>query len=363
MLFRKTRKEFRDNYGKLRGKLKDLQTWLTNFRQEQRDSLRTLRDQTRTSGEKLLSAANETLSHLRHSRELRTDALETMPLRKLVLESPRSLAVRHFEHRCRSQYLGSETAVAQILGNHFIFVDTTDVGFGPHMLLKGHWEYWMVVLFCRLVSPGMVFVDIGANFGFFSVLANELVGPKGLVYAFEPNPNVVLRLKKTFAVNGIRGEICDKAAWSADGLTLDFVVPENEPKNGCVVNYRPDLQFPGSFTVPSIKLDTFLGDRPIDIVKIDAEGGEYHVWKGMSAQFEKNRRLVAVVEVNYNRNYDCLALLREALAMGLESGSVDNEGAMHPFSENDLTVVNPDEDWMIVLAFPERMAELKKLLT
>ncbi|MBK6328495.1 MAG: FkbM family methyltransferase [Chloroflexi bacterium] len=73
--------------------------------------------------------------------------------------------------------------------------DNLDILFGFH-------EPNTFEVFRQLVKPGMVVADIGANHGYFSVFLNKMVGPNGLVYAFEPVPKTFAVLQRALAQNG-----------------------------------------------------------------------------------------------------------------------------------------------------------------
>jgi hypothetical protein len=67
---------------------------------------------------------------------------------------------------------------------------TDDTGFGSHLLLEGYWEMWLTIFFARHLHPGITVIDVGANFGYYSVLFGALVEDTGHIYAVEPNPAV-----------------------------------------------------------------------------------------------------------------------------------------------------------------------------
>src|SRR5271165_2925357 len=71
----------------------------------------------------------------------------------------------------KSIYLGDHLALAQVLDRFKMYVDTRDIGIAPHLLMGGHWEMWITKLFCDLLQPGMTVVDVGANFGYYTLLA------------------------------------------------------------------------------------------------------------------------------------------------------------------------------------------------
>ena len=56
-----------------------------------------------------------------------------------------------------------------------MYIDTADVGFGAHLLLDGFWESWLTEFIARRVQAGMRFADVGANHGYYTVLAADLL--------------------------------------------------------------------------------------------------------------------------------------------------------------------------------------------
>ena len=100
-------------------------------------------------------------------------------------------------------YQGHNTALTRILNRFKMYVDTTDLSLAPHLMMEGHWEPWITELFTESVRPGMTVVDIGANFGYFTILAGTGVGPTGKVYAFEADPRNFEILRLNLEVNGL----------------------------------------------------------------------------------------------------------------------------------------------------------------
>lgn len=77
-----------------------------------------------------------------------------------------------------------------------------DVGFAPHIIMDGFWEYWITQFIAARMKDGAVVLDVGANFGYYTLLMSDLIGPSGKCIAFEPNPGVAAKLRKTIAING-----------------------------------------------------------------------------------------------------------------------------------------------------------------
>ncbi|MGE0055209.1 MAG: FkbM family methyltransferase [Hyphomicrobium sp.] len=138
----------------------------------------------------------------------------------------------------------------------------------------------------RFVTPGSVFVDVGANVGYFSLMAARLCGPQGKVIAIEPSPAAV-RLLRLNLDNVAHAEIVEKAAGDSHGAVRFFV-----RKNGDMssLEYEHGLQ---SVLVEIDALDQLLaGQERIDFIKIDVEGFERDVLSGASRVIAKHRPII-----------------------------------------------------------------------
>ena len=71
----------------------------------------------------------------------------------------------------------------------------------------GIWEPFETSLVLASLSPGAVFVDVGANIGYFTVLAADRVGDSGAVFAFEPDPENFSLLQANLKLNGVRRQV------------------------------------------------------------------------------------------------------------------------------------------------------------
>jgi FkbM family methyltransferase len=138
-----------------------------------------------------------------------------------------------------------------------------------------------VATFQRLVRRGMTFVDVGANVGYFTLLAARQVGPGGRVLAIEPSPYAVERLKATVAANALRSvEVIQAGLSDAEG-TLPLFVP------AAAGNHTPTMTAGASdasrVDVPVTTLSRVLRERGIDrvdVLKVDVEGHEPRVFAG-----------------------------------------------------------------------------------
>lgn len=162
------------------------------------------------------------------------------------------------------------------------------------------WYERDTVAVCRdQLRPGMNTVDIGAHLGYFSRLFGKLTRPGGTVFAFEPHPEtygVLCRNLSQFP-NVIP---VPKAVSDTTGHAELFEMTASG-QHSLVLNVRPETNafLKSRNNVESTTLDDFLagqGDPPIRLVKIDVDGGETKVLKGMTRTIAKNAYLTLIVE-------------------------------------------------------------------
>lgn len=133
------------------------------------------------------------------------------------------------------------------------------------------------------LKPGHVFFDIGANVGFFSLLAARLVGPTGRAVAFEPVPANAAAIRRNAALNGFQHIDVVEAA-VGDGAGEIELVLTRHPGGASIIQDLPSPDITGRTRVPLIRIDDLhtRGRIPTpSFVKIDVEGAEPAVLRGM----------------------------------------------------------------------------------
>lgn len=145
----------------------------------------------------------------------------------------------------------------------------------------GVWEPFETQLTLACLAPGNTFVDVGANLGYFTILAAARVGPQGHVVAVEPDPRNCELLRRSVQANQQQGtvELVEAALSSSSGEGTLFLSENN----------LGDHQIFGaggtraSCPIRLIEGAPFLEPRVerIDLVKIDTQGSEFEVVSGM----------------------------------------------------------------------------------
>ncbi len=175
------------------------------------------------------------------------------------------------------------TPVAIQMPEFQIFVRRNDYFIGAMIARWKQYEPGVTQIVTNHLAHGYTFVDVGANIGFFSMVAASKVGKTGKVYSFEPNPSNCDLIRMSTEINGY-GEIVElhSAAVAEAKGELNFTIPGID-SNGRVVN--SDEVARGAvetLIVQAVTLDDVLGSVPrIDLMKIDIEGAEARAWRGM----------------------------------------------------------------------------------
>lgn len=154
-------------------------------------------------------------------------------------------------------------------------------GSSNHGCWLGSYEYSKQKVFCRVVTAGDIVYDLGAHAGYYSLLASTLVGPAGMVYAFEPLPDNVARIKKHLAVNQVANCVLIEAAVSCSEGSGTF-----SPGPNSLSGHLSRDQSAATLPVRLVTLDALVkagAIRPPRVIKCDIEGAEYEALVGGEA--------------------------------------------------------------------------------
>lgn len=161
--------------------------------------------------------------------------------------------------------------------------------------LEYFYEPEVVNVIAKVVRPGDLVIDGGANFGFFTMMLSRLVGPDGLVLAFEPDPKIYGELSENIDGNNLSNvRRFQMALWNEDGEKEFWVAPQSGYSS--FFRYVPSERK----VVQARKLDTLIGDWPVPrFIKLDCEGAEPWILYGAEETLRKGVDCV-VVELNYS---------------------------------------------------------------
>jgi FkbM family methyltransferase len=168
-------------------------------------------------------------------------------------------------------------------------------------------------LFCSMIMPSQTVVDIGANVGFYTLAAARAVGPQGRVLAFEPEPRNCERIRRNLEANGHHNvTLCQMAVSDRSGRARLFLGSD------CGIHSLLRERASGeALEVEVVSLDDYLErhDLTPDLIKIDAEGVELQVLRGMQRTLARFPNMAVICEI-YDPNPEVVRR-KKAEAMAL----------------------------------------------
>ena len=214
-------------------------------------------------------------------------------------------------------------------------------------ILQGQLEPGLFALMKSTILEGMVVVDIGANIGTYTLLALQAIGTRGMVVSYEPTPRVFDILKNNVQINGFletgRVDLRQKAV--SDGSTTRqpfFLMKHSLTHSSLYGGDQSTADGVEVIEVDTVALDKDLADLPhIDVVKIDAEGAEPEILRGMRRIVERNPDITIFIEFApaqlIRARVDLLGFLGEIRALGLKIQEVvEPSGALRSTTDEAL---------------------------
>lgn len=156
----------------------------------------------------------------------------------------------------------------------------------------GRWEPEQTGVFTSLIARGEAVVIVGANTGYYALLAASLTGPDGRVYAFEIQPSMIAILRRNIERNAMGGivTVIEAGCFSSAGEAV--IEPHGDPGSARIAFGSEGLR------VPLVTLDGTLGPDRIGLILIDAEGADFEILKGARAILERDHPNV-IAEVHH----------------------------------------------------------------
>lgn len=232
-------------------------------------------------------------------------------------------------------------------GGFHLCVAPDDWDVGTAISFEHTWEPHITRAIKRRLRPGMVFLDIGANIGYYSILAAQQVGPSGRVFSFEASQQNASLIYLSARLNNLSNVHIFPFALAKDRGTWMY---DSFGSNGRLVPFDLSAEFsPGRTLVYAMPLDELLpGQNRADVIKIDIEGAEYMVLDGSQRLLERCRPVIysefSPIQLQYTsgrsgRQYlEFLVSLNYDLSLISPSGDelsvgVDVDRVLHAYEE------------------------------
>lgn len=178
-------------------------------------------------------------------------------------------------------------AKARLRGGGVLYVDLANA-VGRTIWLRGDYsaEEAIVDLITSTLRPGNVFLDIGANVGFFSLVASGIVGDAGQVHAFEPLPNLAKLLRRTVAANDVKNLVIVEAAVGRSVGMVSIAAMADSAYSHLVDGANQIDNRHGKWrhvSVRAVTVDDYVANvvgRLPRLIKMDIEGSEIEAIEG-----------------------------------------------------------------------------------
>lgn len=230
--------------------------------------------------------------------------LTIRPLRTYIRFAPWSMGKLLLYNSLAEHLWWLETSVnSSTVFKSTLQVDASDI-VGKHIYYFGIWEpsltRWIQ---CRL-RPGDVFIDVGANIGYYSLLASKLVGDSGKVVSVEALPQIFVRLEQNLRQNDTRNvRTVNAAAWDKPEKVKIFTRQEGPSGSTTLIpEWADQWHLQQQLEIDAKPLSDILTEEEIKsarLIKIDVEGAEWHVISEMQSWLSRTRKdLEIVIEIS-----------------------------------------------------------------
>jgi FkbM family methyltransferase len=180
------------------------------------------------------------------------------------------------------------------LPGRFMYVRAEDGGVAHQLIMYLEYEPYESELVRGYLKPGMTIYNVGANLGYYTLVASECVGPTGKVFAFEPAPENFELLQRTVSENKITNvELFPSAVGAATGsATLSLSRTNSGDHQLQTVPSRNHI------VVDVTSIDAFIseGHSPPDFIIMDVQGAEFDVLRGATELLASKHSLILFTE-------------------------------------------------------------------
>jgi FkbM family methyltransferase len=198
-------------------------------------------------------------------------------------------------HNSGTLVLSEREMITKIFSGTKIFLDPRDLVVAPHIALDHIWEYPISMAWLSVVQPNDVVIDIGANFGYFGLIASQKMDrSSSKVIFFEANPHLIPYIRKTLTMDWLHGQciienlgIADKEGKATLTVLRDSIGSSSLHSKAHQDKYlhtKMDMETEETITVKATTLDAYCQTKKIDridLIKMDIEGYEEKAYAGM----------------------------------------------------------------------------------
>lgn len=260
-------------------------------------------------------------------------------------------------------YLSENELMTKIFSGAKMYLDPKDRSLTPHLILDGNWEWDITQAWLRNIKEGDVVFDIGANFGYFGLLAIQQTKRQSSVVLFEANPNLIPYIEKTFMVNSFlpyakieNMAVADKpgnlSLHVVKGYTASSSIYGHD-KIESFTSSRQDTKIASAIKVKATTIDQYCHDNKIEkvnLIKMDIEGYEDKAYYGMRETIKSNNDLTMFIEFSKEAYSDPKKFYEDMLSDFGNVYLVSESGVLNKQENTSYDiVVSSAADWVMLV--------------
>lgn len=249
------------------------------------------------------------------------------------------------QQRSRALPVGDQLMLCRVLGARLLYTLAGDNALTPHLAMSGIWEPWVSMAIARHLRPGMSCLDVGACYGYYSVLMADIVGESGRVEAWEPYHHALVT--QNAELNGL--PIVVEPQCLGTGEALVHLAHPSRSRYG-LFNAggvaTADQGLSATVSKPS-------GKVTYDFIKVDVEGAEADVWEALRlAAYPREHAVTVCLEFTPRLHARPGRFLEQVQSDGFRLGTVGHDGQPRVCSVNEALTPDTGDFRMLWLESP-----------
>ncbi len=287
---------------------------------------------------------------------------ESLKSTNVFIESLRQ-EIRNGNVSSRTIVTSPDEAITKLFSGVIIYLDPKDVSVSPHIMLSGIWEEWVTKAWLNVLESSDTVFDVGANFGYFGLIAAQRLAGEGRAIMFEPNLDLVEYINKSLSVNwfheNVKTEnlaISDKSGTQKLTILEDYVglsSLQSEQKLNTYLSKKMDVRTKRIDTVSTISIDDYCLQNKIsvvDLMKLDIEGYEETAYNGMSKTIARSKNLTLFIEFTKDAYEDPKAFYSKMTKDFKNVYGINDSGRLEKYKDQRYEkIIENSGDWVMLV--------------
>lgn len=263
-------------------------------------------------------------------------------IKELLATEQRTTIERWCRDRARAVLTPSGETICRVLGELTMVVRLNDLSIAPHLALDGYWEMWLSMCMAKRIKPGWCCLDVGANFGYYTLLMATLTGEK--VFAWEPMVELSIMLESSARLSSLEHLVQTVPFAASDDASSRTIFRERNDWGGASIPPSSSTPKGEGRAVTCSRLDAF--ENRIDFIKIDTNGHEPETWAGMKGILARGEPKAMLMEWTPHLYANPGEFLDEIRGQGFRVHLVDGAGELQD-PVGDITTIEGHLDlWL-----------------